>query len=82
MILGFLLTGMNLHLARWTADQKAGSILPDVIVGGRGLCGSCSNAEAHLWDQWTSQAAMLGNWSAQGVVVIGDILLWLKRLEN
>lgn len=78
-LFSFILTGMNLHLARWTADQEAGSILPNVIVGGRWLRVSCSDAEAHLWDQWTSQAAMTGKWSAQGFIISGDIFLWLER---
>lgn len=55
---GFILTGMNLHLAGRTGEQEAGSVLSDVRVGGGRLRGAGADAEAHLWNQWTSPTAV------------------------
>lgn len=57
-IKGFLLTGMNLHLARCTREQKTGCILSDVRVGGWRLRVASTNAEAHLGNQRTSATAV------------------------
>lgn len=67
---------MNLHLAGWTAEQNAGPILSDVIVGGRRLCVARANAEAHLWDQRTSAAAVAMKGGA--IVVIQDEDLFMR----
>lgn len=75
----FLLTGMNLHLARRTAEQQTSSILPNVIIGGRRLSVACTNTEAHLRDQRTSPAAVARKWGAIGVIQNEDVLVWLQR---
>lgn len=67
---------MNLHLAGWTAEQNAGPILSDVIVGGRRLCVARADAEAHLWDQRTSAAAVAMKGGA--IVVIQDEDLFVR----
>lgn len=76
---GFILTGMNLHLARWTAEQKTGSILSNVRVGGRRLGVACTNAETHLWDQWTRPIAIAGKGSSVGVIWNEGVFVWLQR---
>lgn len=73
---------MNLHVARWTAEQKAGSILSDVTVGGQRLCISWPNAKAHFWDEGTGEAAMMGNVGALGFINVEDILVGLTRPEE
>lgn len=47
------LTGMNLHLTGRTAEQNAGAVLSNAIVGGRRLVLARTDAEAHLWHQRT-----------------------------
>lgn len=53
-----ILTGVNLHLARGTAEQETGSILSDVRVGGWRLRVASTNAETHLGNQRTSPTAV------------------------
>lgn len=70
---------MNLHLARRAAKQKAGSVLADVVVGGWRLS-VCPNAEANLWDQWTSHAAM--TWNGCALRVDRKVLVRLETPEE
>lgn len=79
---GSILTGMNLHVARWTAEQETGAILSSVIVGGWRLSVACTDTEAHLWDKRTSQTAVTGNGGALAVISKKDIFVWLERPEK
>lgn len=59
---------MNLHLTGWTAEQNAGPVLSDAIVGGRRLVLARTDAEAHLWHQGTRASAVALNGDATAVV--------------
>lgn len=70
---------MNLHVAGRTAEERTGSIFSNVIVGGWRLSVACTNAEAHLWDQGTSQA---GKGAALGFICDKNVLVRLQRPEE
>lgn len=70
---------MNLHVARRTAEQRTGSILSDVVVGGWRLRVAGSDAEAHLWDQRTRPT---GQGRALGITACKTVFVWLERPEE
>lgn len=70
---------MNLHLTGRTAEQNAGPVLSDAIVGGRRLVLARTDAEAHLWHQRTRAGAVALKGGAVAVAQ-EEVFVGLQRM--
>lgn len=70
---------MNLHLTGRTAEQNAGPVLSDAIVGGWRLVLARTDAEAHLWHQRTRAGAVALKGGAVAVAQ-EEVFVGLQRM--